>query len=74
MDLTTDLIEFVILADIVNTVIGDIFSTMTKKFFNDNDSDNDTMAVEAIMKRATKKSKENVNAMKLFVKQFDKSM
>jgi hypothetical protein len=42
--------------------------------FNVNDSDNDTMAVKAIAKRATKKSKEKVNAMRLFIKQSDESM
>ncbi|CAM6038621.1 unnamed protein product [Sphagnum compactum] len=40
---------------------------------NDNDNDDDTAAAEAIAKRAAKKSKEKVNAMKLFVKQSDKS-
>ncbi|CAK9863791.1 unnamed protein product [Sphagnum jensenii] len=44
------------------------------KMFNVSDSDNDTMAIKAIAERATKKSKEKVNAMKLFVKQFDESM
>jgi hypothetical protein len=42
--------------------------------FNVSDSDDDTVAVKAIAKRATKKSKEKVNAMKLFVKQSDESM
>ncbi len=42
--------------------------------FNVSDSDDDTVAVKAITKRATKKSKEKVNAMKLFVKQSDESM
>jgi hypothetical protein len=40
---------------------------------NDNDNDDDTATTEAIAKRATKKSKEMVNTMKLFVKQSDKS-
>jgi hypothetical protein len=38
---------------------------------NDNDSDDDTTMVKAIAKRAAKKSKEKVNAMKSFVKQSD---
>jgi hypothetical protein len=42
--------------------------------FNVSNSDDDTVAVKAIAKRATKKSKEKVNAMKLFVKQSDESM
>jgi hypothetical protein len=40
---------------------------------NDSDSDDDIVMVVAIMKRATNKSKEKVNTMKLFIKQFDKS-
>ncbi len=35
------------------------------------DNDDDITAVEAIAKRAAKKSKEKVNAIKLFIKQFD---
>jgi hypothetical protein len=74
MDLTTDSIEFVILANIVDTIIGDIFFRNDEQLFNDNDSDDDTATAETIAKRAAKKSKEKVNTMKLFIKQFDESM
>jgi hypothetical protein len=73
MDMTTDSIEFVISADIVDTIIGDIFFYNDEQMLNDNDSDDDTAVAKAIAKRATKKSKEKVNAMKLFIKQSDKS-
>ncbi len=74
MDLTADLIEFVIYADIVDTIISDIFFRNYKQLFNDNNNDDDIATIEAIKKRVAKKSKEKVNAMKLFVKQFDESM
>jgi len=72
MDLTVDLIEFVVLVDIIDTIIGNIFFHNDKQLFNDSNSDDDTMVVEAIVKKAAKKSKEKVNDMKLYVKQFDK--
>ncbi len=71
-DLTVDSIEFVISVNIVNTIIGDIFFVMTNNF-NDSDSDDDTVAIKTITNKATKKSKEKVNAMKLFIKQSDES-
>ncbi|CAM6008391.1 unnamed protein product [Sphagnum balticum] len=73
MDLIADSIEFVILVDIINTIIGDIFFRNDEQLLNDNDNDNDITAVEAIAKRVAKKSKKKVNAMKLFIKQFDES-
>ncbi|CAM6027872.1 unnamed protein product [Sphagnum balticum] len=73
MDLTADSIEFVISADIIDTIIGKIFFRNDEQLLNDSDSDNDITAAEAITKKATKKSKEKVNAMKLFVKQSDES-
>jgi hypothetical protein len=73
MDLTADSMEFVISTDIVNTIIGDIFFHNDKQLLNDNDNDNDTALIEAIAKRAAKKSKEKVNAMKIFIKQFNES-
>jgi hypothetical protein len=69
MDLTTDSIEFVIPANIVDTIIGNIFFRNDEQLFNDNDNDDDIVAAEMIAKRVAKKSKEKVNAMKLFVKQ-----
>jgi hypothetical protein len=72
MDLTTDSIEFLILIDIVNTIIGDIFFHNYKQLFNDSDNDDDIAMAKVIAKMAAKKSKEKVNAMKLFIKQFDK--
>jgi hypothetical protein len=72
-DLTMDSIEFVISANIVNMIIGDIFFHNDKQLLNDSDSDDDTVATKAITNKAAKKSKENVNAMKLFVKQSDES-
>jgi hypothetical protein len=68
MDLITHLIKFIILTNIVDTIISNIFFHNDKQLFNDNDSDNDTLTVEAIAKKAAKKSKEKVNTMKLFVK------
>jgi hypothetical protein len=73
MDWTTDSIEFVISVDIVNTIIGDIFFCNDEQLLNDNKSDDDIIATKAIAKRAAKKSKEKVNAMKLFVIQSDES-
>jgi hypothetical protein len=73
MDLTVDSIEFVISTNIVDTIIGNIFFHDDKHLSNDSDNDDDTVTIEAIMKKAAKKSKEKVNAMKLFVKQFDES-
>jgi hypothetical protein len=52
-------------------IIGDIFFHNDEQLRNDSDSDDDIVAIEAITKKATKKSKEKVNAMKLFVKQSD---
>ncbi len=73
MDLTTDSIEFVISIDVVDMIIGDIFFCNDKQLLNDSDNDDDIVVAEMIAKRVTKKSKEKVNAMKLFVKQFDES-
>jgi hypothetical protein len=73
MDLIVNSIEFIILADIVDTIIGDIFFRNDKQLLNDNDTDDDTATIEAIVKKAAKKSKEKVNAMKLFVKQSEES-
>ncbi|CAK9867551.1 unnamed protein product [Sphagnum jensenii] len=69
MDLTANSIKFVILVAIVNTIIGNIFFHNDEQLFNDNDTDNDTTLVKVIVKRATKKSKRKVNAMKLFIEQ-----
>jgi hypothetical protein len=55
--------------DIVNTIIGDILFHNDEQLLNDSDSDDDITAAKVIAKRAAKKSKEKVNAMKLFVKQ-----
>lgn len=74
MDLTVNSIEFIILADIVDTIIGDIFFRNDKQLLKGSDNDNDIVKVEAIAKRAAKKSKEKINTMKLFVKQCDESM
>jgi len=71
MDLTVNPIEFIILANIVDTIIGDIFFRNDKQLLKGNDNDNDIVKVEAIAKRAAKKSKEKIDTMKLFVKQFD---
>jgi lipoprotein NlpI len=60
--------------NIVDTIIGDISFSNDEQLFNDSDNDNDIVVAEVIVKKATKKSKEKVNAMKLFVKQSDKSM
>ncbi|CAK9236571.1 unnamed protein product [Sphagnum troendelagicum] len=68
MDLTADLIEFLILIDIVNTIIGDIFFHNDKQLFNDSNNDDDIVMAKVTAKMATKKSKEKVNAMKLFIK------
>ncbi len=68
---TWKLIKFVISVDIVDTIIGDIFFRNEEQLLNDSDGDDDTTVTEAIAKRVAKKSKEKVNAMKLFVKQFD---
>ncbi len=65
------MIKFVISVDIVDTIIGDIFFRNEEQLLNDSDGDDDTTVTEAIAKRVAKKSKEKVNAMKLFVKQFD---
>jgi hypothetical protein len=54
-------------------IFGDIFFCNDEQLFNDSDNDDDTVAVEVIAKRVVKKSKEKVHAMKLFVKQSDKS-
>ncbi len=69
MDLIVDLIEFVISANIVDMIIGNIFFRNDEQLFNDSDSDNDTAMIEMIVKRAAKKSKEKVNTMKLFAKE-----
>jgi hypothetical protein len=69
MDLNVDSIEFFISANVVNTIIGDIFFHNDEQLLNDNNNDDDTTMIKAITKRAAKKSKEKVNAMKLFVKQ-----
>jgi hypothetical protein len=74
MDLTADSIEFVILADIVDTIIGDIFFRNDEQLLHDNNSDDDTTTVKVIEKKAAKKSREKVNAMKLFIKQLDELM
>jgi hypothetical protein len=73
MDLTANWIEFVILVNIVDTTIGDIFFRNDKQLLNDSECDDNTATTEVITKRATKKSKEKVNAMKLFVKQSNES-
>ncbi len=41
--------------------------------FNDSNNDDASMTAKAIAKKAAKKSKEKVNAMKLFIRQFDES-
>jgi uncharacterized membrane protein len=71
MDLKTDLIEFIISVHIVDTIISDIFFCNDKQLLNDIDSDDDIVVVEAMVKKAAKKSKEKVNAMKMFIKQSD---
>ncbi len=48
MDLITDSIKFVISANIVNTIIGNIFFCNDEQLLNDSDSDNDLVAAEAI--------------------------
>jgi hypothetical protein len=73
MDLTADSIKFVVLVDIVDMIIGDIFFCNDKNLLNDNDNDDDTTAIKVIARKTAKKSKEKVNAMKLFVKRSDKS-
>ncbi|CAM6001651.1 unnamed protein product [Sphagnum balticum] len=73
MDLTMNSIKFVISVDIVDTIIGDIFFCNDEQLLNDSDNDNDTAVAKVIAKRAAKKSKEKVNAMKLFIKQSDES-
>ncbi len=60
--------------DIIDTIIGDILFSNDEQLFNDIDNDNDIVVAAVIVKKATKKSKEKVNVMKLFVKQSDKSM
>jgi hypothetical protein len=74
MDLTANSIKFVILADIVDTIIGDIFFRNDEQLLNDSNNDNDITATEVIAKRVAKKSKEKANTMKLFVKQSDELM
>jgi hypothetical protein len=73
MDLIANSIEFLILIDIVNAIIGDIFLHNDKQLLNDSDNDDDIAMAKVIAKMATKKSKEKVNAMKLFIKQSDES-
>jgi hypothetical protein len=73
MDLIADSIEFIISVDIVNTIINDIFFHNDEHVLNDSNNDHDIVATHAIAKMAAKTSKEKVNAMKLFVKQSDKS-
>ncbi len=73
MDLTANSIEFLILIDIVNMIIGDIFLHNDKQLLNDSDNDDDIAVDKATAKMAAKKSKEKVNAMKLFIKQSDES-
>ncbi len=73
MDLIAGSIKFIISTDIVNTIIGDIFFCNDEHLLNDSDSDDDSTITKAIVKKCTKKSKEKVNAMKLFVKQSDES-
>ncbi|CAK9274050.1 unnamed protein product [Sphagnum jensenii] len=51
MDLIVDLIEFVILADIVDTIICDIFFHNDEQLLNDSDNDDDTTMIDAIAKR-----------------------
>ncbi|CAK9269226.1 unnamed protein product [Sphagnum jensenii] len=48
MDLTADSIEFVILADIVDTIIGDIFFRNDEQLLHDNNSDDDTTTVKTV--------------------------
>jgi hypothetical protein len=74
MDLTADSIEFVISADIVDTIIGNTFFYNDEQLLNDINNGDDTTTAESIAKRAAKTSKEKVNAMKLFVKQSNESM
>jgi hypothetical protein len=73
MDMTVNSIKFVISAAIVNMIIGNIFFHNDEQLFNDTDTDNDTTVVKVIVKRAAKKSKQKVNAMKLFIKQSNES-
>jgi hypothetical protein len=74
MDQAANSIDFIILTDIVDTIISNIFFRNDKYLVNDSNNDNDTMTAKVIVKKAAKKSKENVNTMKLFVKQSDESM
>jgi hypothetical protein len=54
MDLTTNLIKFIISADIVDTIIGDIFFHNDElSLLNVSDNDDDTTIVEAITKKTT---------------------
>lgn len=73
MDLIVDLIKFIILTNIVDTIIGDIFFRNDERLLNDSDNDDGITMAEAIVKRIAKKCKEKVNTMKLFVKQFEES-
>jgi hypothetical protein len=68
MDQTMESIKFVISTDIVDTIIVDIFFCNDEQLFNDSNNDDDTAATKVIAKRATKKSKEKVNTMRLFIK------
>ncbi|CAK9860169.1 unnamed protein product [Sphagnum jensenii] len=65
MDLDNDILTFMINANIVNTIINDMFFWDNKVVIDSDDADNDV--VSAATKKAAKNFKEKTNTMKLFI-------
>jgi hypothetical protein len=65
MDLDSDTLTFMINANIVNTIIGDMFFRDNEVVVNNDDADDDMVGVTA--RKAAKKFKEKTNTMKLFI-------
>jgi microcompartment protein CcmK/EutM len=65
MDLDSDILTFMINANIVNTIIGDMFFQDDEVVVDSDDADDDVVGAAA--RKAAKKLKEKTNAMKLFI-------
>jgi hypothetical protein len=71
--LTADSIDYLISADIVETIIGNLFFRDDEQLNDDNNDNDDTGAAETIAKKVANRFIKKVNAMKMFVKQPDES-
>ncbi len=66
MDLNSDILTFMINANIVHTIIGDMFFRDDEVVVDSDDADDDDV-VDTAARKAAKKLKEKTNAMKLFI-------